>query len=78
MFLRCVGALCFLGIGLQVGGHRYDVPETKKIAAKTSALIRFDLATSAQATYFTDEANIFQFQTLFPCSGNSPAALLAR
>jgi hypothetical protein len=54
------------------------VAETKKIAAKTSALIRFDLATSAQATYFTDEANIFQFQTLFPCSGNSPAALLAR
>ena len=44
-------------IGLQVGGHRYDVNETKKIAANTSSsLIQIETTISAQATSFTDEA----------------------
>ena len=44
-------------IGLQVGGHRYDVNETKKVAANTSSsLIQIETTISAQATSFTDEA----------------------
>ena len=68
-------------IGLQVGGHRYDVNETKKIAANTSSsLIQIETTISAQATSFTDEAKKIQFQNLFSfsCRGNSPGAFLER